>query len=468
MKRRVTLLTLCFLFHLGIGHSVVFPQEASVRKEWTLEECIRIALKNRPELEISALDIVNAEYQIKEAQSYYYPRLNLTGGYTRFSGAEVISTDVDISALTGKIRAKIFDVFKVELPLVIHEDFAIGKRDWVAATLDLNQPVYTFGRIDEAVKQARLGRSIAVNQKERKKAEIILDVKKGYYQFLAAEEMLQLLKETEARAGVVVKMVNIAYETAVPEKEGKGATRLDYLKARNFEFEVKARLSEMSKNVKLAELALKMAMGLDSSAALKVPEVSIEGLPMDTWALEELKERTLTKNIDLKSVDLGVQFFDSKRKIAKKEYFPKIGIFGSYVGPEDRYANRNVLYGGVGLTMSLFDGFQTRAKIGQAESQFQKMKGQKLILEKTLSVQIDHLNATMVELKERVRIIREAMKEAQERINLASDGYAAGITEYDELLLAQKAELEARSIYLQTLLGYQMAKSEIEFASGVQ
>ncbi len=96
------------------------------------------------------------------------------------------------------------------------------------------------------------------------------------------------------------------------------------------------------------------------------------------------------------------------------------------------------------------------------------MKGQKLVLEKALSVQIDQLNATMVELKERIRIIREAMKEAQERINLASDGYAAGITEYDELLLAQKAELEARSIYLQTLLSYQMAKSEIEFASGVQ
>ena len=89
------------------------------------------------------------------------------------------------------------------------------------SSVDLTQPLYTFGRINEAVKQARIGRSLAVNQKEKKRAEIVLEVKKGYYQFLAAKEMLQLLKEAETKADVVVKMVKIAYETAVPEERGE-------------------------------------------------------------------------------------------------------------------------------------------------------------------------------------------------------------------------------------------------------
>ncbi len=63
---------------------------------------------------------------------------------------------------------------------------------------------------------------------------------------------------------------------------------------------------------------------------------------------EELKERTLEKNIDLKSVDLGVQFLDSKRKTAIKEYFPKIGLIGKYVGPEDRFGNKNIWFAGIG------------------------------------------------------------------------------------------------------------------------
>ena len=262
------------------------------------------------------------------------------------------------------------------------------------------------------------------------------------------------------------RMVKIAYETAVPEEKfEKGATRLDYLTSRNFLSEVKAKLSEMSKNVKLAELGLRMAMGLDPSGALKVPEVSFEGFPLDQWALGELKERTLEKNIDLKSVEMGVQFFDSKRKTAKKEYLPRIGIRGEYVGPEDRFGNKNVWWAGIGLSLPLFDGFQRRAKIGQAEAQFQKIKGQKLILEKALSAQIDQLNASLMELKERIQIVQEAIQETQERMGLASDGYAAGITEYEDLLLAQKAELEARSIGLQLRFNYQMTKSEIEFIS---
>ncbi len=51
-----------------------------------------------------------------------------------------------------------------------------------------------------------------------------------------------------------------------------------------------------------------------------------------------------------------------------------------------------------------------------------------------------------MELKERIQpSFRQSIKEARERTQLASDGYAAGITEYEELLLAQKAELGSES-----------------------
>ena len=127
-----------------------------------------------------------------------------------------------------------------------------------------------------------------------------------------------------------------------------------------------------------------------------------------------------------------------------------------------------MLYGGIGFTVPLFDGFQTRARIGEAEAQFEKMKGQKSVLEKGLSAQVDYLHTTLAELKERVKILSEAIRDAEERLNLASDGYAAGITEYEQLLLAEKAELEIRSIYVQALFAHQLAKAEIEFVSGAE
>jgi outer membrane protein TolC len=231
---------------------------------------------------------------------------------------------------------------------------------------------------------------------------------------------------------------------------------------------VRAKLSETGKNLKLAELALRMAMGLYTDASLKVAEVSLEALPMNVWRVEELKGRSLEKNIDLRTVDLGVKYMDSKQKSVSKEYFPKIGLFGNYVGPEDRFGNPNMWFVGVGLTMPLFDGFLTKSKVGEAKVQFQKVKGQKMLLESALSVQMDHLHTTLVELKERAAIIEASIKDSKERTQLAADGYASGIIEYEELLLAQKTEFELRAGYLQTLFLFQMTKAEIEFISGLQ
>lgn len=468
MKRLISLWTLCFFLNLGIGSSLVFSQESSSGKTWTLEECIQTALKNRPELEFSNLDIAYAEQQIKEAQSYYYPRVNMVAGYTRFSEPFKIKSTIDVRALTGPVNDVLSSVYGITLPSFIYEDLAVGKTNLWGVNVDATQPLYTFGRITEGVHQATLGRSIAVKQKDKKRTEIIFEVKKGYYQFLVAREILQLLTEAEIGTDVVSKMVKIGYETAVPEeKEEKGATRLDYLKARNFHSEVKAKLSEANKNYKLAQLALRMAMGLYNDSPFKAAEVSLEALPMNVWGSEELKGRTLEKNIDLKTVDLGVQFLDSRRKSALKEYFPRIGLIGNYLS-NDRFGNQNMWFAGVGLTMSLFDGFLTKAKVGEAKAQFEKVKGQKMLLESALSVQIDHLHTALLELKERAVIFQASIKEAKERTQLAADGYASGITDYEELLLAQKTDFELRASYLQSLFLFQMTKAEIEFISGIQ
>jgi outer membrane protein len=458
---------LVVVFGMSLSGPNAFSQEKEANSPLTLEECIQLALRNRPELDMATMDILHAEQQVKEAQSFYYPHLNLNAGYTRFNEPFKIKADIDVTAITGPTNV-IAHQFGVELPSVIHQEISTGKTNWTAVILDLNQPIYTFGRITEGVKQAQIGQSIVLNQKEKKKNEIVTEVKKGYYQYHFSKKLLQLVKEAAIRADVVVKMVKIAYETSIPEKEEKGTTRLDYLKARNFQSEVKAKLSEANKNFKLGELSLKMAIGLDPASPLLLKEISFESLPRDIDPLNGMREQVLARNPDLKNFELGIQLYDSRWNVAKKEYLPKIGILGQYTGPEDRFGNKNYWYAGIGLTMSLFDGFLTRAKIGQAEAQFHKIKNQKMVLESVLSVQVEHLHMALNELNERIEIFKMGVNEAKERIQLAADGYATGITEYDDLLLSQRAELEMTSSYFQSLYLYQMVKSEIEFVSGTR
>lgn len=459
--------TLVFFLFLAflMNHPVALAQEAGSRKAWTLEECIQTALKNRPELEMAILDVAQAQQQIKEATSYYYPRLNVTAGYTHFNKPVTFDVDVDVSPITDPANSFLQTV-GITLPSVITQQVEVGLTNWYAVSLDLSQPIYTFGRIEEGVKQARLGHLITVNQKERKRREIVLEVKKGYFQFLLAREVERLLQEAEKRVGVVARMVKIDYETAIPEKEQKATTRLDYLKAENFLSEIKIRRSETGRNLKLAELALKMAVGVNGDRPMSVVETSLEVQPMPAFDLNAVREKTREGNLDLKTLDLGVQFLDSRRRAARNEYLPKVGLQGQFMYPEDRFGTKNAWFLGVGITMPLFDGFQTKAKVGQTEAQFQKAKSQRSLLESALFAQTEQLQTTAAELQERMSILRRAVQETQERGQLAAEGYSAGITEYEEVLQAQRAELEMKSAYLQSLFFCQLALSELEFLSG--
>jgi outer membrane protein len=59
--------------------------------EKQLDECFEIALKNRPELKISALKAAQAEKMVRLAQSEYLPNLSLVGNYTRFGDNPSVS-----------------------------------------------------------------------------------------------------------------------------------------------------------------------------------------------------------------------------------------------------------------------------------------------------------------------------------------------------------------------------------------
>jgi outer membrane protein TolC len=181
------ILFLLVVFGMSLNGPHAFSQEKTGSPPLTLEECIQLALKNRPELEMATLDILNAKYQIEEATSYYYPRLNFNAGYTRFNKPEKFSIDnvvIDLSkVVTDEFNQLLQGLHVPPLPTKILQsfEFDIGKKNWFPLSLDLNQPLYTFGRIKEGVNQARIGHSIAGNQKEKKRGEIILEVKKGYY-----------------------------------------------------------------------------------------------------------------------------------------------------------------------------------------------------------------------------------------------------------------------------------------------
>jgi len=291
-------------------------------------------------------------------------------------------------------------------------------------------------------------------------------VKKAYYQHRFLKEVARLLSEAELKAGVTARMVKIAYETSVPDKDDKGTTRVDYLQARNFHSEIKSKLIDADKALESAEIALKYVVGVNIDQPLRLQDIPLDSMPIAPIESKGMKEAALERNADLKTLNLGIKFYDSRQRLAKKEYLPKIGIQGQYVGPEDRFGVKNSWFVGIGLNMTLFDGFSTKAKVAQSQIQLEKIKDQGILLEKAISAQISALHKTLSGLTEKMEVLRGAIEETNERVNLAAEGYSAGLIEYEKLLSAQKTEIEMKLARLQCLVFYHTMKSEIELLSG--
>ena len=437
------------------------------QERYQLDDCIKIALKNRVELNMADHDVSHAENLIKEAKSYYYPKLNLTTGYTHFRKPSTFDADVDITAIKKPIQP-LLSQFGIEIPSIIPQEVEVGKKDWFSIGLDLNQPLYTFGRLKEGVTQAEIAHAIALVQKEKTKRSIIYEVKKSFYGLQYMRSLHQLIKDMEARSAVVEKLVEIAYQTETLEKNGKPTTRLDYLKAKNFRSEIQARLIETEKNLRASLSALKMAMGINSDRPLEIAEVPFERIPEIDLKnqLDEIKKKALERNHDLKMTRLQVNLLESKKRASRLESLPFIALQGQYIGPEDRYGVSHFWYLGIGLKMPLFDGFLTKARVGQAESQFLKARTQRGLFEMSLPMKVEHLLLALEEFKREIEVLKEAVKDAKERTDLSADGFSIGSVEYDDLLLSQRTELELRSAYLRSLYEFHSTLAEIEYISG--
>jgi len=119
-----------------------------------------------------------------------------------------------------------------------------------------------------------------------------------------------------------------------------------------------------------------------------------------------------------------VELFDSKRKSASKEYLPKIGIQGQYIGPEDRFGTRTSGTQGWNNMRSSMGSPQGRRS---ARQKFNSTgEAQKSLLESALVVQIDRLNTDLTEFRKGWHL-QDGGHGGQERAQLAADGYAWGV-----------------------------------------
>ncbi len=413
---------------------MIFPAYAVTM---TLAEAVAYAMDHNRDVLVIREQIRERKGQVTEARADALPRLdfNISGYRDRNPG--FLNSTFGQSLLSGESTSE-------ESPIPI-EALLPRPQTYYETALSFSQPLFTWGKVRNAVKIAGMGIDEVDALLETTRQEVAYQVTSAYYDVLLAEETVEVYEKS-------IQVQKRYLQQTKDFIEVGDATRLDLLRAESQLAATRPDLLQARHNVVLAKKKLNFLLGRELETEIKVSPVEEPGEP-DIPQLEKVIAEALSNRPDLRQLDLQVKIFDRTVDVYKADMRPRADLVGSYgfstIHTEDQF-DRNFEAWRVTLQISvpLFDGFRNRGIVNQWRSRLmqKEIEAQKLAEQVRLDARQSIVSLdTAVELYKASRI---AMASAEEEERVTVETYEQDLVTSYELLDSNQKAILARTEFL--------------------
>lgn len=410
-----------------------------------LAELIGIALSENPRTRQAWRQAQAAAARLGESMGDYYPTLSLEVT----AGAEKSGFEFTDSAV-------------------------IVREVQVEPELQLTYVLLDFGRRTAKAEAARRVLEAANYSFNRELQRVIYEVQAGFYRFDSARALENAAQQNLELARSV--------REDVEERRRLGlATRPEFLLARQVEAQAVYDLESARTGVFNARAQLALAMGLPANAPLHVERLFDQPLPAQLdEEVDHLIDAALASRPDLKAQVAQLRASEARVAKAQADFFPVIGLEGSYGGIWWDYSLRgktinttqrqqdvySVYQALVVIEWPLFEGFKrlNRLRNARAEQRQNAARLRELELEATNQVWSVYYNYETAYRKYDYGIALLAASE--EAYEATRESYGAGLSTIDELLRAERDLASARYTLIGSRAGLLATSAELAFALG--
>ncbi|MFP4496968.1 MAG: TolC family protein [Vulcanimicrobiota bacterium] len=402
----------------------------------SLEDCIKIALENHPELK-SAVALKTASHaRVTQAYSNYYPQISYSANYDRNEGRQPY--DPVYNPIVGGTSS--------------------GSDSYFTG-FSLRQNIYDFGRTHHQVIIARENLKASQYDLFVDLDRVIFEIRQAYFQAIAAERALEISIQALEQRELQLKYARNFYEIGrrakieVTKAEVDVANaQLEVIKARN--------------NINLARINLAKTMGIDDYIE--------ESLETDTRMTE--KEMSMDTALDLANkfrpelLKFKSQVSAQKASVdlARAQYYPRITSSASYGFNHQTSQFRNRSWGwGVQLSFDVLTSGYRSANVREKKYLLVSYKERQERLWQDISSEVKSVYLNLTEARARIAVLEKALVTARENFELARGRYEAGLSTNLEYSDAQLALQQAENDLVSAVLDYQIAQSQLERTTGV-
>lgn len=423
----------------------VVAQEAKDSVVLTLDKVLEIALTDNPNIRVADKTIETKKYAKKESIAGLFPSISVSA-----SGTKNIEVATMVMSMPGQPPMKI----KMGRPY----NYSLQAQ----AALPLFAP-QLWKSISIGEEQVQL----AIEQARESKINTIAQVKQAYYGLLLARDSYDALLKAQQTAEINAKNAKLMYEVGT-------ISEYDKLQADVQLASIKPNLLSVQNGLKLAEMNLKVLMGVDVAEPM-IFTGTLSDYEEQLFAdLMKLREDTdLTDNSALRQLDYNERLLRMSETINKMGYLPTIALAlttGYSAMPDDFNPFDASFYGSAGLTLSfswtLFDGFQKYMKTKQNKLALENLQIQRENAERQLELAVTSSLNSIETAAEQVVSNKESIYAAERAYGISQKRYEAGSGTMLELTASESSLLQARLQYVQAIYDFLNSRASLEQTLG--
>ena len=381
----------------------------NVFEDETLQQLIRIALKENYDLNIAAARVLESRAALAFTRSFQFPEVNAGG-----------------SAVYQRVEGKL-------TPFQFQDTFA------PQAGFDFSFELDFFGRLRRSTQAARADLLASEDARRFVMTTLVTDVAAAYLQLRSLDGELEVSRRTLTARQDSLNLVQM-------RERGGVAAMIDVRQSEILVAQAAEAVVDTERQIEQTENALSILLGRNPDNVPRGRPIAQQFTvpPVPAGVPSALLERRQ----DVRQAEAQLAAATARIGVAKADYFPRIflsgaaaggGVLldGSWVGPQ------GIFQIGPSMRVPIFNMGRTKAGVDSAESRAQQAV---LFYEQTIQQALRDVSDSLVEHRKRreFRVQQEALvAAATDTTRLANVRYRGGVSSYLEVLDSERQSFDA-------------------------
>jgi len=399
----------------------------------TLEESIKIALDRNLGLQITTAGVAGSEFRQKSALTQFFPTWTGQYGYIRYNDPFTISS--------GRVQ-----------------DVADGT---YAFSTTVTQPLFAGGSLSANYRSESLGVDISKNNVETVRRNVVLQVRQGYFNILAAEKALEVAAQSVKQFEAQLDVSRAYFDVGIVAKN-------DVLQAEVRLANAKQSQVNADNILALAKSSFNTLLRREISAPLNI--VDILTYQPSTYTLESSIEEALQRRPEIKAAELTVEQAKQAVTIARSGYYPWVSLAGNYAktaDDSDLNGHWNERYTVQALaTLAFSDWWRLGYKVGESKVRVTQAQEAKYQVVDNIILEVKQSFINMTQSEKNISVAQKSIEQAEENLRLEEERYKYQVSTQTDVLNAVTFLAQARLNYYGALSVYNIAKASLERAMG--